>query len=81
MVGRDRLVRHDRDGGRPGQGRQALEVPDRDRLLGRVDVVGLELPEQGERLVVRERAVRVHSDDDLILEPVAQRDDVGQVLL
>jgi len=79
VVGRDRLVHHDRDGRGARQRRQAVEVPDRDRLLGAVDVVGLELLEQAQRRVVRERAVGVHADHDAVAEAIPQRDDVGQI--
>src|SRR4030095_15004359 len=49
---------------------RASEVPDGDGLLGRFDVVGFELPQQGERVVVGEGAVGVYSNDDPVPEAV-----------
>jgi hypothetical protein len=61
MLGRHRLVRHDGNGGDPAQGRQPTDVPDRDRLLGHVDVVRLQLSQKRRRRVVGHRPVGVHA--------------------
>src|SRR5439155_3570501 len=66
--------------GRSAERGQTVEIPDGDRLLGGVDVVGLELRQKRERGVVGEGAVGIDSQDDAVAEAVAERHNVGEIL-